>query len=628
MRKWFKRRLPVLLLALCLVGSMFPTVFAASNNATSAAAAAAIQQANEGNNFLESLDVVDPDKITPITIKATGEHAHEIYQEEVGTLLGTANSGVDYYCAAIWPEGGTAADVRYTKLEKSGNRLLLTYRWNWSGDKTVYAMVVEPVLVSLDLKSNGGGTSTITTKPDMGTIYHFRDTNATYDVPFSTTLKISDGLAKVAKTFLPYQRYKAFWDALEFTCYIRIPEALELPAGNLMNHISFVGNTPFTIVSAERAAAPEHGVNVTCRLNGTGTPGIENTVNNFYNEADGTFKLTDTMQIVGTAKISGTSVQELYDKGQKIIHTVGSTTLSGFPQIALTPEFVKDPYVPGEDHSLTDEWILQHPEWDTKESLQVPAMAYPIRLVVLGNGGENPDIHPVDPGDTGVGDLLNTKDHIAYMQGDEKGMFRPYANITRAEVVQMFYNLLLRQDMDTSGVARFKDVPNNAWYAKAVYALTSLGIVKGAGNGEFAPYRNITRAEFAVIASRFAKKNYEASTGMTFSDVPTSHWAYHEITRATSYGWIKGNGQGQFLPNRNLSRAEAAAITNRMLRRLGDRSTINESEIIRRFPDVASRSEWFYYEVYEATTRHDYTFNATEEDWTKVYPWNGFWQHW
>ena len=114
-----------------------------------------------------------------------------------------------------------------------------------------------------------------------------------------------------------------------------------------------------------------------------------------------------------------------------------------------------------------------------------------------------PYIPPVDPDDSGVSDLLNTDDHIQYLFGYPEGTFGPENNMTRAEVAQMFYNLLLDQDVTITKT--FDDVPANAWYAKAVNTLASLGVVSGVGNGDFEPERSITRAEFTSIAMKFAE---------------------------------------------------------------------------------------------------------------------------
>ena len=43
---------------------------------------------------------------------------------------------------------------------------------------------------------------------------------------------------------------------------------------------------------------------------------------------------------------------------------------------------------------------------------------------------------------------------------------------------------------------------------------------------------------------------------VSFSDVPTTHWAYPYVSRAAENGWVKGVGNGQFVPNDTLSFAE------------------------------------------------------------------------
>lgn len=97
------------------------------------------------------------------------------------------------------------------------------------------------------------------------------------------------------------------------------------------------------------------------------------------------------------------------------------------------------------------------------------------------------------PDDTGVSSWLNTNDHAAYLSGYPNNRFDPDCDMTRAEAAQMFYNLLLDKDVTiTSG---FDDVDRDAWYAKAVNTLASLGILNGVGNNLYAPERAITRAD-------------------------------------------------------------------------------------------------------------------------------------
>lgn len=209
----------------------------------------------------------------------------------------------------------------------------------------------------------------------------------------------------------------------------------------------------------------------------------------------------------------------------------------------------------------------------------------------------------VSPAESGVADYLNTEDHTAFMVGDNKGNFRPNDPITRAEVAQIFYRLLLNQNVEIT--KKFDDVADSAWYAPAVNTLASMGILTGTSDTTFEPNRSITRAEFAAICTRFAKMP-EAT--VSFTDVPASYWAYGNIAAAAAFGWSVGNGKGQFNPRSAITRTETAAIVNRMLGRLADFDTI-DAGAGRRFPDV-SATFWGFYDIVEATTDHTYTLDS------------------
>ena len=71
-------------------------------------------------------------------------------------------------------------------------------------------------------------------------------------------------------------------------------------------------------------------------------------------------------------------------------------------------------------------------------------------------------VKPVaDPDVTGVSRWLNAEDHMAYLTGYPDGSFGPDRSMTRAEVAQMFYALLLDQDVELT--VSFSDVPAGAW---------------------------------------------------------------------------------------------------------------------------------------------------------------------
>lgn len=232
--------------------------------------------------------------------------------------------------------------------------------------------------------------------------------------------------------------------------------------------------------------------------------------------------------------------------------------------------------------------------------------------IISGGGGGPVEDQPANPDDTGVSDWLNTKDHLAYLAGYPGGTFGPDQNMTRAEAAQMFYNLLLEKDVEIT--VEFEDVPADAWYAKPVNTLASLGILSGVGDGQFDPDRSITRAEFTVIAMKFA--NTSGGGVNIFSDVNEDDWFYSAVVDSTQYGWINGYPDGTFRPEATISRAEVTVIVNHMLGRAADRPyVIAHEEELNTFGDV-NRGHWGYFHVAEATNAHEYHTEDGTESWT------------
>lgn len=215
------------------------------------------------------------------------------------------------------------------------------------------------------------------------------------------------------------------------------------------------------------------------------------------------------------------------------------------------------------------------------------------------------------PDDTGVSKWLETDEHNAFLSGYPDGSFQADKNMTRAEVAQMFYALLL--DKNVTITKSFSDVPSDAWYAKAVNTLSSLGMLGGYPDGTFRPDAPITRAEFAAIALAFA---YDpASASCSYTDVSANAWYYTYVAQATTYGWIGGYPDGSFRPNNSITRAEVAVIVNNMLGRDADESYINRNadELVS-FVDL-SKNHWAYYTIMESTNSHDYTASSNGESW-------------
>ena len=336
-------------------------------------------------------------------------------------------------------------------------------------------------------------------------------------------------------------------------------------------------------------------------------------------------KIQPTVTVTATPNsLSGGGKVTLTLKGEKLpngtdLKTLLSVTAKNDDDVTLEDLHIQWP----EDGSLTAELTLPNTSETYTFTLTFTGNEYyeaataseqvvVAQQIISGGGGGPVEDQPADPDDTGVSDWLNTKDHLAYLAGYPGGTFGPDQNMTRAEAAQMFYNLLLEKDVEIT--VEFEDVPADAWYAKPVNTLASLGILSGVGNGRFDPERSITRAEFTVIAMKFA--NTSGGGVNIFSDVNEDDWFYSAVVDSTQYGWINGYPDGTFRPEATISRAEVTVIVNHMLGRAADRPyVIAHEEELNTFGDV-NRGHWGYFHVAEATNAHEYHTEDGTESWT------------
>ena len=220
---------------------------------------------------------------------------------------------------------------------------------------------------------------------------------------------------------------------------------------------------------------------------------------------------------------------------------------------------------------------------------------------------------------TGVPDRLNGDDHFAYIIGRDDGLVHPEAPITRAEVAIIFFRLLTDEARDEylTETSPFADVASDAWYATAVATMQAMGIVEGRSPSAFDPEAPITRGEFAAIAARFDSDPYHGDD--RFSDI-SGHWAAGYINQAAGKGWVEGQPDGSFAPDRSITRAEAMTTINRVLGRLPETADDLLDDMIA-WPDNPPDA-WYYLAVQEATNSHDYERKAdtVHETWTGLQP--------
>lgn len=208
--------------------------------------------------------------------------------------------------------------------------------------------------------------------------------------------------------------------------------------------------------------------------------------------------------------------------------------------------------------------------------------------------------------------LVNAQ-HAAYINGFEDGTFRPEGTLTRAQAATIFYKLL--QNKNVSSTVYFRDVSSSDWYYTYVTCLASKGIINGYPDGTFRPNGTVTRAEFIALAAKFSSSSPNSS-GISFSDVPSTHWAYDYISIAVANGWIE-NSTGAFNPDKPITRQDAVHVANGMTHRSPDMNFIRENKKkLTTFKDVTTENA-YYYEIIEAANGHVFSSTDGVETWSK-----------
>ncbi|MFB9327972.1 S-layer homology domain-containing protein [Paenibacillus aurantiacus] len=153
------------------------------------------------------------------------------------------------------------------------------------------------------------------------------------------------------------------------------------------------------------------------------------------------------------------------------------------------------------------------------------------------------------------------------VEGVSASQFAPEREITRAEFTAMLVRAL---GLDGIAESQFEDVKPDAWYAKEVALAAKAGIISGKSEGRFEPTAAVTRQEMAAMIVRA----YAYAAGTAFSDVSSEpyndtasspSWAREAIAAARGLGLMKGSPGNLFKPDDHGTRAQGAKLLHNLL---------------------------------------------------------------
>ena len=139
----------------------------------------------------------------------------------------------------------------------------------------------------------------------------------------------------------------------------------------------------------------------------------------------------------------------------------------------------------------------------------------------------------------------------------------------------------------------FKDVQNH-WAKEAVNDMGSRLVISGTGNNLFNPDRDITRAEFAAIVVR-ALGLKPKTENKAFVDVKDTDWYNSYIETAFEYKIIFGYDNKKFRPMDKITREEAMVMISRAMGITGLKMELKTGEtekLFEEFNDSDTLEEW------------------------------------
>jgi subtilisin family serine protease len=161
------------------------------------------------------------------------------------------------------------------------------------------------------------------------------------------------------------------------------------------------------------------------------------------------------------------------------------------------------------------------------------------------------------------------------VRGYPDGTFRPDRPVTRAEFTVLLARLLGLPGAKPPALPFADAAAIPPWAAPRIALAHQRGIINGYADGTFRPAARISRAEAATILARAAAAlglelpAPAAAQTAPYTDWPLiPAWSRDAVVRACAAGLMRGRPADRFAPAADLTRAETAAVLNRLLQKL------------------------------------------------------------
>lgn len=144
----------------------------------------------------------------------------------------------------------------------------------------------------------------------------------------------------------------------------------------------------------------------------------------------------------------------------------------------------------------------------------------------------------------------------------------------------------------------FSDLRPDYWCYNKIVDFEERGYVTGYDDGEFKPDRTITRAEYVTIVNNFFGYATSAENTTKFLDVSEDDWFAPYVSEAVERGYISGYPDGTFRPYEPIRRQEATVILSKILNIADEDYPVDHEDGLAQYDDGGEVEDWAYKAVH------------------------------
>ena len=159
----------------------------------------------------------------------------------------------------------------------------------------------------------------------------------------------------------------------------------------------------------------------------------------------------------------------------------------------------------------------------------------------------------------------------------------------RKKVTALFLTVTMMFSCFSAAFAKsYTDVPDNYWAAEEIEDVVTKNIIPLYGDGTYRPTEKVPRVEWTEWLLRALGLAQAPITEQPdYSDVTTATYGYPSIARSDQFGLIYGYTDGEFKPQRFITKTETASIMSHITK-----DTTVDTSVLNQFADSEQIPNW------------------------------------